>query len=151
MADAIKDCIREDMKTSMKGGDKERVGVIRMMMAAIRQREIDERIDLDDVQVIVVLDKMLKQRRESISQFSQAGRLELVEIEEKEILVIKDFLPQPLSNEEISDLIVSAIAQTGACSIKDMGKVMGLLKPQMQGRADMSPVSTKIKELLNAG
>lgn len=150
MPEAIKNRIRDDMKASMKGGDKARLGVIRMMMAAIKQREIDERIELDDAQVIAVLDKMLKQRRESISQYQQAGRDELAAVEESEILVIQDFLPQPLSDQEISDKVADAIAQTGASAIKDMGKVMALLKPQMQGRADMSTVSAKIKALLSA-
>lgn len=150
MADTIKDRVRGDMKASMKAGDKTRLGVIRLMMAAIKQREVDERIELDDAEVIVVLDKMLKQRRESISQYTQAGRDELAEVEQQEILVIQDFLPQPLSAEEIKALIADAIGQTGASSIKDMGKVMALIKPQMQGRADMSTVSVEIKGLLGA-
>lgn len=151
MSNSIKDRIREDLKASMKAKDKARLNVIRMMMAAVKQREVDERIELDDAQVIVILDKMLKQRRESIAQFSQAGRDELVVIEEQEILVIQNFLPQPLTEQEVSSLITDAITQTGASSIKDMGKVMGLIKPKMQGRTDMSTVSVKIKELLNAG
>jgi uncharacterized protein YqeY len=151
MSNSIKDRIREDLKASMKAKDKVRLNVIRMMMAAVKQREVDERIELDDSQVIVILDKMLKQRRESIAQFSKAGRDELVAIEQQEILVIQDFLPQPLTEQEISGLITDAIAQSGASSIKDMGKVMGLIKPKMQGRADMSTVSIAIKELLNAG
>lgn len=151
MSNSIKDRIREDLKASMKAKDKARLNVIRMMMAAVKQREVDERIELDDAQVIVILDKMLKQRRESIAQFSQAGRDELVAIEQQEILVIQDFLPQPLTEQEISSLITDAITQSGASSIKDMGKVMGLIKPKMQGRADMSTVSVAIKELLNAG
>ncbi len=146
--DSMKDRIREDMKSSMKSGNKARLGVIRMIMAAIKQREVDERIELNDEQVLVVLDKMLKQRRESIKQFQAAGRTDLTKIEEAEIVVIQDFLPQPFSDEEIDQQVASAIAESGATSIKDMGKVMGLLKKPMQGRADMSVVSAKIKSLL---
>ena len=139
------------MKASMKGGDKVRLGVIRLIMAAIKQREVDERVELDDAQVIVVLDRMLKQRRESISQFRAGDREDLAEVEEKEILVIQGFLPQPLTEAEISTLINDAISTSGASSIRDMGKVMGLVKPKMQGRADMADVSAKIKGLLTAG
>lgn len=146
--DSLKIRIRDDMKTSMKGGNKSRLGVIRLIMAAIKQREVDERIELDDQQVISVLDKMLKQRRESIKQYRAAERIDLAEIEEAEILVIQDFLPQPLSEQEIDGLVKDAIAESGASSIRDMGKVMGLLKPKMQGRADMSVVSSKIKGAL---
>ncbi len=133
--------IQEDMKTAMRGGDKRRLGVIRLILAAIKQREVDERIVLDDTQVTVVLDKMLKQRRESISQYEQAGRTDLVEQEQFEMEVVQAYLPQPLSPAEIDTLIGQAIAETGASGIKDMGKVMALLKPQLQGRADMSAVS----------
>ncbi len=146
--DLLKDRIREDMKTAMKGGDKARLVVIRSIMAAIKQREIDERIELDNDQVIVVLDKMLKQRRESIRQYKDAQRDDLAEIEESEILVIQDFLPQALGEDEIEAMINAAIADSGAESMKDMGKVMAVLKPQMQGRADMSLVSAKIKAAL---
>ena len=146
--DSLKIRIRDDMKTSMKGGNKSRLGVIRLIMAAIKQREVDERIELDDQQVILVLDKMLKQRRESIKQYRAGERIDLAEIEEAEILVIQDFLPQPLSEQEIDGLVKDAIAESGASSIRDMGKVMGLLKPKMQGRADMSVVSSKIKGAL---
>lgn len=146
--DSLKIRIRDDMKTSMKGGNKSRLGVIRLIMAAIKQREVDERIELDEKQVISVLDKMLKQRRESIKQYRAAERIDLAEIEEAEILVIQDFLPQPLSEQEIDGLVKDAIAESGASSIRDMGKVMGLLKPKMQGRADMSVVSSKIKGAL---
>ena len=146
--DSLNIRIRDDMKTSMKGGNKSRLGVIRLIMAAIKQREVDERIELDDQQVISVLDKMLKQRRESIKQYRAAERIDLAEIEEAEILVIQDFLPQPLSEQEIDGLVKDAIAESGASSIRDMGKVMGLLKPKMQGRADMSVVSSKIKGAL---
>jgi len=134
----------------MKSGDKARLGTIRMILAAIKQIEVDERIELDDNRIIAVLDKMLKQRRESIRQYRDANRQDLAEIEEAEIQIIQDFLPQALSNEEIQQMIDQAIAETGASSIKDMGKVMGILKPKMQGRADMAVVSAQIKTALSA-
>lgn len=143
--DSIKERIKDDMKASMKSGDKARLGVIRMMMAAIKQVEVDERVELADDRVIVVLDKMLKQRRESIKQYRDASRVDLAEIEEAEILVIQDFLPKALSEAEIDQMVAKAIADTGATSIKDMGGVMAILKPQMQGRADMALVSARIK------
>jgi len=142
---SLKDRIKEDMKASMKGGDKVRLGVIRMIMAAIKQVEVDERVELGDDRIIVVLDKMLKQRRESIKQYRDADRVDLAEIEEAEVLVIQDFLPKALTESEIDELVTKAIAEVGATSIKDMGKVMAILKPQMQGRADMAVVSTRIK------
>jgi len=132
----------------MKGGHKVRLGVIRLILAAIKQVEVDERIQLDNNRVILVLDKMLKQRRESIKQFTDANRLDLAVIEEAEILVIQDFLPQPLSEQEIDDMVNNAIQTSKAESVKDMGKVMALLKEKMQGRADMSIVSNKIKAAL---
>lgn len=141
----LKDRIKEDMKASMKSGDKARLGVVRMILAAIKQVEVDERIELDDARVIVVLDKMLKQRRESIKQFRDANREDLAGIEEAEVIVIQDFLPQPLTEGEIDAMVAQAIADTGAKSVKDMGSVMALLKPQMQGRADMTVVSARIK------
>lgn len=144
----LTDRIKDDMKAAMKGGDKARLGVIRLILAAIKQVEVDERIQLDDDRTILVLDKMLKQRRESIRQFADAGRTDLVAIEEAEVLVIQDFMPQALSEDEIDALVKAAVAESGATSIKDMGKVMALLKAQMQGRADMSVVSVKIKAAL---
>lgn len=146
--DLITDRIKEDMKASMKGGNKSRLGVIRLILAAIKQVEVDERITLDDARTIQVLDKMLKQRRESIRQFSDAGRTDLVDIEEAEVLVIQDFLPQALTEAEVDAMIKDAITVSGAESVKDMGKVMGLLKGKMQGRADMSEVGVKIKAAL---
>ena len=146
--DLLTDRIKEDMKASMKGGDKARLGVIRLILAAIKQVEVDERIQLDNDRVILVLDKMLKQRRESIRQFADAGRHDLVAIEEAEILVIQDFLPQAFSEDEIDAMVNEAVKESGAESVKDMGKVMGLLKAKMQGRADMSNVSAKIKAAL---
>ena len=146
--DLLTDRIKEDMKASMKGGAKARLGVIRLILAAIKQVEVDERILLDNERTILVLDKMLNQRRESIRLFLDAGRHDLAEIEEAEILVIQDFLPQALSEEEIDAMVGDAVINSGAESIKDMGKVMSLLKPNMQGRADMSVVSIKIKAAL---
>jgi uncharacterized protein YqeY len=146
--DLLTDRIKEDMKACMKAGNKARLGVIRLILAAIKQVEVDERIQLDNDRVILVLDKMLKQRRESIRQFADAGRHDLVAIEEAEILVIQNFLPQALGEEEIDAMVSAAVIESGAESVKDMGKVMGLLKAQMQGRADMSVVSAKIKAAL---
>jgi len=146
----LKQQLTNDMKASMKSGDKKRLGVIRLVLAAIKQIEVDERIELDDDRVLVVLDKMVKQRRESISQYKDAGREDLWEQEEYEVSILQDFLPEALSDDEIDQLITKAIGDTGASSIKDMGKVMGILKPQMQGRADMGAVSGKIKAQLNA-
>ena len=145
---AIIERIKDDMKAAMKGGNKSRLGVIRLILAAIKQVEVDERIALDDERALQVLDKMLKQRRESIRQFGDAGRNDLVAIEEAEVLVIQDFMPQPLSEAEIDGMVKAAVAESGAESVKDMGKVMGLLKSKMQGRADMAVVSAKIKVAL---
>jgi len=138
------------MKAAMKGGDKARLAVIRLILAAIKQIEVDERITLDNERTILVLDKMLKQRRESIRQFTDGNRLDLAAIEEAEILVIQDFLPQALTEAECDAMVSAAVAESGAESIKDMGKVMALLKAKMQGRADMSVVSNKIKAALSA-
>jgi uncharacterized protein YqeY len=146
---SLKETISTAMKAAMKSGDKPRLGTIRMILAAIKQIEVDERIELDDSRIIAVMDKMLKQRRESIRQYQQANRNDLAEIEETEIKVIQDFLPQPLSEDEIKQMIDQTISDTGAESIKDMGKVMGALKPKMQGRADMAVVSAQIKAALS--
>ena len=146
--DLLTDRIKEDMKASMKGGDKARLGVIRLILAAVKQIEVDERIELDNDRTILTLDKMLKQRRESIRLFSEAGRDDLVAIEEAEVKVIQDFLPQALSEEEIDVMVKDAVTESGAEAVKDMGKVMALLKTKMQGRADMSVVSVMIKAAL---
>jgi uncharacterized protein YqeY len=148
MSGLLTDRIKDEMKAAMKSGAKARLGVIRLILAAIKQVEVDERIVLDDTRTILVLDKMLKQRRESIRLFADAGRDDLVAIEEAEALVIQDFLPQALADAEIDAMVNEAIAQSGAVSVKDMGKVMGLLKAKMQGRADMSVVGAKIKAAL---
>ncbi|HSO82481.1 GatB/YqeY domain-containing protein [Thiocapsa sp.] len=140
--------IQSDMKAAMKAGDKTRLGVIRLMLAAIKQREIDERIELDDAQVLAVLDKMVKQRRDSISQFSGAGREDLAAIERFEVEVIQSYLPRALTDEELAALIDAAMTSTQASAMSDMSKVMGLLKPQIQGRADMGSVSARVKQRL---
>ena len=145
---ALKEQITSDMKESMKSGAKDRLGVIRLILAAIKQKEVDERISLDDSQVLAVLDKMLKQRRESVVQFQQGGRQDLVDKENAEIKVIQGYMPAQLSEAELDQLIAEAVAQTGAASIKDMGKVMGLLKPKVAGKADMGAVSARIKAKL---
>ena len=137
--------IKDELKTAMKSGEKARLGVIRLMLAAVKQIEVDERIELDDSRVLLVLDKMVKQRRESIRQYTDANRTDLADIEAAEIIVIQDFLPQALTEEEIDTMVAEAVEQSGATSIKEMGKVMALLKEPMQGRADMSVVSVKIK------
>ena len=136
------------MKTAMKAGQKERLGVIRLIMSAIKQREVDERIVLDDAQILTVLDKMLKQRRDSISQYTAAGRTDLADVESAEVAIIQEYMPQALTDGEIEALIEQAVAETGASSIADMGKVMALLKPKMQGRVDMGAVSARIKARL---
>lgn len=140
--------LKDEMKQAMRDKEKSRLGTIRLIMAAIKQIEVDQRIVLDDEQVIATLDKMLKQRRESIRQYRDAGREDLAEVEEAEIVVIQDFLPQALTEEEIVAMVESAIADCSAGSIKDMGKVMALLKPAMLGRADISVVGKKIKTAL---
>ncbi len=145
---SLKARIQEDMKATMRSGEKPRLGVIRLVLAAIKQREVDERIELDDTQILVVLDKMLKQRRESLNIYEQAGRDDLADQETFELGIIQAYLPKPLSAAEIDGLIASAITETGASGIKDMGKVMAILKPQLQGRADMTSVSARIKAQL---
>ena len=149
-AAALKQRIQDDMKASMKSGDKARLLVIRLILSAIKQIEVDERIELDDDRIITVLDKMTKQRRESADQYEKAERDDLLQQELYEIEILKEFLPAELSSEEIEAFIDDAISTTGASSIKDMGKVMAQLKPKMQGRADMGAVSGKIKSRLNA-
>ncbi len=145
---ALKDQITADMKAAMKSGDKARLGVIRLILAALKQVEVDERIELDDTRVLAVLDKMVKQRQDSLEQYRQAGRDELAEQEAFEIEVIRQYLPEPLSDAEIDDLVAQALAETGATSMKEMGKVMGWLKPRLQGRADMGAVSARVKARL---
>lgn len=146
----LKERITEDMKTALRAGEKARLGTIRLALAAIKQREVDERIVLDDTQVLAVLEKMIKQRKEAITQFQAGGRADLVAKETAEVTLLQAYLPARLSDAELDALIASAIASTGATSAKDMGKVMALVKSQSQGRADMGVVSSRVKEKLAA-
>jgi len=146
----LKERITEDMKAAMRAGEKERLSTIRMVQAAIKQREVDERVTLDDAQVLAVLEKMIKQRRESVVQFEQGGRADLAAREQTEIELLQSYLPAQLSDAEIESIIREAIATTGAASVKDMGKVMGVVKSQAAGRADMGAVSARIKAALSA-
>lgn len=142
--------IQTDIKNSLRSGNKERLKVLRMISAAIKQKEVDERITLDETQVLAVLEKMLKQRRDSLSQYQAANRADLAEIEKKEIVIISEFMPASLTEQEVDSLIAQTIEATDASSMKDMGKIMGILKPKMQGRADMGEVSKKIRTILNS-
>lgn len=142
---SLKDQIQDDMKAAMRAKDKNRLGPIRLIMAAIKQREVDERIELNDAQVLAVLEKMIKQRRESVIQYQSASRDDLADQETFEIELIQSYLPAPLSEANLDALITNAIAVTGAQSVRDMGKVMALIKDQAQGRADMTLVSAKVK------
>jgi uncharacterized protein len=146
---ALKERITEDMKSAMRSGDKERLATIRLALAAIKQREVDERITLDDAQVLAVLEKMIKQRKESVAQFEAGGRADLVAKEQAEMAVLQGYLPAQLSAAELDALIAEAIASSGAASIKDMGKVMAAVKSKAQGRADMGAVSALIKQKLS--
>ncbi|MDX2298642.1 MAG: GatB/YqeY domain-containing protein [Xanthomonadaceae bacterium] len=145
---SLKQRLTDDMKAAMKSGDKTRLGVIRLINAAIKQREVDERITLDDAQVLAALEKMLKQRRDSIAQYDSAGRDDLAGIERGEVEIIQSYLPAQLSADEIATAIAAAIAQTGAAGPQDMGKVIGALKAQIAGRADMGQVSALVKQAL---
>ncbi|CAI8262446.1 MAG: Uncharacterised protein [SAR92 bacterium MED-G29] len=147
---SMKQTIHDAMKAAMRAKDKPRLGAIRLIQADIKRIEVDERIEIDDARVLAILDKMVKQRRDSITQYEAAGRQELADIEISEINVIQDFLPTPLTDAEIADMVQAAIAQTGAASMADMGKVMGIIKPQIQGRADAGAVSGLIKAALNS-
>jgi hypothetical protein len=145
----LKTRIKDDTKTAMKAGDKSRLSIIRLISAAIKQREVDERIELDDAAVLAVLDKMAKQRRDSITQFREAGRADLAEKEVFELEIVQSYLPAALSDAEIARLIDEAVAATGAAGMADMGKVMGQVRPQVQGRADMAAVSAQVKARLS--
>ena len=144
----LRDQITNDMKDAMRAGDKPRLAVIRLILAAIKQREVDERITLDDTQVLAVLDKMVKQRRDSVTQYQAGNRQDLADKEQAEIELIQTYLPAQLTEAELDALVADAVQATGAASIKDMGKVMGVLKPKVQGRADMGAVSARIKSKL---
>ncbi|MEX0900708.1 MAG: GatB/YqeY domain-containing protein [Gammaproteobacteria bacterium] len=147
---SLRQRIQDDMTSALKAGDKKRLGTIRLAYAAIKQREIDERVVLTDQQVLETLDKMVKQRRESIVLYEQGGRADLAEQERFEIGVLQQYLPDPLSDAEIDALIAKAIAETGAEGIRDMGKVMAVVKPAVQGRADVGAVSAKVKDRLTS-
>ena len=145
---SLKARLTDDMKAAMKGGEKDRLQVIRLANAAIKQREVDERIELDDAQVLAVLEKMVKQRRDSVQQYEAANREDLAAVERYEISVIQGYLPQPLDAAQIDALVAAAIAESGAAGPQDMGKVIGLLKPRLAGRADMGKVSGLVKQAL---
>lgn len=145
----IKQRISDDVKTAMRNKDKQRLGVLRMLSAAIKQKEVDGQAELDDSGTLAVLDKLAKQHRDAIAQFRDAGRTDLVEKETYELGVAQEYLPQPLDEEELLALVKAAIAESGAGSMQDMGKVMGLLKPRVQGRADMGRVSALVKQALS--
>ncbi|MDH3563558.1 MAG: GatB/YqeY domain-containing protein [Gammaproteobacteria bacterium] len=145
---SLKEKIKDDIKQAMRDKNESRVGTLRLLSAAIQRREVDERIQLDDTQVMAVIEKLVKQGRESIELYVKGGRQELADKESAEIAVFQAYLPQPLSEVEIDKLITEAIASTGAVSVKDMGKVMGVLKPKLQGRADMGLVGGKVKAKL---
>lgn len=145
----LKSSIQNDMKLAMKAGDKERLKVVRMILAAVKQIEIDERRELDDADVNVVLTKMVKQRRDSVTQFTDGGRADLADIEKAEIAVLEDYLPEPLSAADLDTIIDQAIADTGAEGMRDMGKVMAIVKARAEGRADMGAVSGRVKSRLS--
>lgn len=145
----LKTTITEHMKDAMRSGEKDRLGVIRMLLAAIKQREVDERIELDDAQVVAVVEKMVKQRRESISQYRDGGRDDLADKEQAEIPVLEAYLPEQLGDAEVAAAVAAAIASTGAEGMRDMGKVMGLLKAELAGKADMGKVSGMVKAKLS--
>ncbi|MCP5017868.1 MAG: GatB/YqeY domain-containing protein [Ketobacter sp.] len=148
MMSEIKAKLNDAVKEAMRAKDKARLSTLRLATAALKQIEVDERIELDDTRVLAILDKMVKQRKDSVEQFTQGGRDDLAQIELAEIDVLKDFLPQAMDEAEIASVIQAAIADTGAQGMKDMGQVMAIVKPQVQGRADMGAVSKKVKELL---
>jgi len=145
----LKQLITNDMKLAMKAKDKSALKAIRMILGAIKQKEIDDRIELDDAQVLVVIQKMVKQRKDSISQCADAGRTDLVEVEESELVIINNYMPEQLSDDEVDAAVTKAIADSGANSMKDMGKLMGILKGQLDGKADMGAVSQLIKAKLS--
>ena len=144
----LKARITEDMKAAMRSGEKDRLSCIRMLQAGIKQREVDERVELDDTQVLAVIDKMIKQRKESIAQFQAGNRADLVAKESADIEVLSGYLPAQLGAAELDAMVKDAIAATGAASMKDIGKVMGILKPKVQGRTDMGALSARIKSAL---
>jgi uncharacterized protein YqeY len=149
MPSSLKARINDDMKTALRAGDRPRLGTIRLMLAAINQREIDTRTELNDAEVVAILDKMVKQRRESIAQYQSARRGDLVAAEQFELDLIRSYMPAALSDEEVARLIDASLTESDASSLRDMGKVMRLIKPQLQGRADMAAVSARVKTRLS--
>ncbi len=147
---SLKDRVTEDMKAAMRARQSARLSTIRLLLAAMKQREVDERITLSDADVLSIIDKMIKQRRDSVTQFEAGGRQDLVDIERAEVAVLAEYMPQPLSPTEIEEMINAAIADTGAASIAGMGKVMAVLRPKLAGRADLGDVSAKVKARLSA-
>jgi uncharacterized protein YqeY len=147
---SLKDKITEDMKTAMRAKDSARLGTVRLLLAAMKQKEVDERVELSDADVLAIIEKMLKQRRESIAQFEKAGRTDLADAEKFEIGVLSAYLPQQMGDAELAQAVAAAIAEAGASSMKDMGKVMALLKPRLAGKADMGKVSGLLKAKLSA-
>lgn len=145
---SLKVRISDDMKSAMKARESDRLATIRLLMAAMKQKEVDERVELDDAAIVAVIDKMLKQRRDSVAQYQAAGRQDLADKESFEMSVLMAYMPQQLSDAEIDELVAKAVADSGASSMQEMGKVMGLLKPQLAGRADMAKVSARIKAQL---
>ena len=145
---SLKDSITEDMKSAMRAKDTERLGTIRLLLAAMKQKEVDERIELDDAAVLAIIEKLIKQRKDSISQFQAAGRDDLVAKEQAELVVLQAYMPAQLSEDEVRAAVSAAIAQVGAVGPQDMGKVMGVVKPQLAGKADMGMVSAVVKALL---
>ncbi|MGB0133095.1 GatB/YqeY domain-containing protein [Dokdonella sp.] len=145
---SLKARITDDMKAAMRAGEKDRLGVIRLILAALKQREVDERIELDDAQVLAILEKMLKQRRDSIEQYTAANREDLAAVERAEVEIVQTYLPEPLSAAELEQIVAKAITDSGATSAREMGKVIGLVKPQVSGRADMGQISEMIKARL---
>lgn len=144
----LKQRINDDVKTAMRNKDKDRLVTLRMITAAIKQKEVDERVELDDTRVLAIIDKMSRQHRDSIQQFEAAGRSDLVEKEKTELAIVQSYLPEQLGDDEIKQLIQAAIQATGATTVKDMGKVMGIIRPQVQGRADMARTGELVKALL---
>ncbi|QXP85442.1 GatB/YqeY domain-containing protein [Methylococcus sp. Mc7] len=145
----LKERLQGDMKAALKAGEKARLATVRLILAAVKQKEVDERIMLDDAQIVMVLDKMAKQRRESIAQYEAAGRNDLAGIEQAELAIIQEYLPQALSEAEVTAILQAAIEESGAKGIGDMGKVMALAKPKLQGRTDLSAASARVKSLLS--
>ena len=146
---SLKQRINDDIKSAMRSHEKERLVTLRMITAAIKQKEVDERIELNDSQVLAIIDKLIRQHKDSIEQYESAGRTDLVDKEKAKLAIVRNYLPQQLSEDEVRKLVQAAIASTAAESMKDMGKVMGLLKPELQGRTDMTLVSNMVKSLLS--